>query len=204
MDESEGTLREHFVRFGVIGHVDRLRSADGLVHQRGTHVICRTKRGLEAGTVLNVSPSPGSQETREANPDLDEANGAGTILRRATAEDHLLLARLEKNRMAAVHECERILAERAHSHRDLVLVDVELLFDGQTIFFYFLGYDPEQPSPELETLTRDLATAYEAKVELRRFAETLTSGCGPDCGTAEGCGDSGGCTSCALMASCRN
>lgn len=215
--ESEESLVEHFVRIGVLGTVDRLRSMDGVVHQRGTRVICRTKRGLEIGTVLNIStPSEGqlpSPQTRNASAKTETGNlsaagtsqvESGSIIRRATGEDHLLAARLEKNRIAALLECERILASRADSSLDLVLVDVELLFDGQTIFFYFLGDNPQQHSPKLESLTQELAAAYEAKVELRRFAETLDSGCGPECGTDAGCGDSGGCTSCALLSHCRD
>lgn len=172
------------------------------MHRRGTRVICRTKRGLEVGFVLAVLDNE-SNVRFESQQDDDTALG-GSIIRRATAEDHLLSARLEKNRLAALQECERILANHPSSSGDFVLVDIELLFDGQTIFFYFLGDNPSKPSPKLESLLQELAAAYEAKVELRRFAETLASGCGPDCGTGEGCGDGEVCTGCALAASCRN
>ena len=35
----------------------------------------------------------------------------------------------------------------------------------------------------MEPLTAELAEAYEAKAQFRKFTETLTQGCGPDCGT---------------------
>ena len=56
-------------------------------------------------------------------------------------------------------------------------------------------------TPELDALTAELAEVYEAKAQFRKFAETLTAGCGPHCGTeAEGggCG-SGGCSTCAVV-----
>jgi hypothetical protein len=79
------------------------------------------------------------------------------------------------------------------------LLDVEHLFDGQSLYFYFLGETP----PELDSLTAELADVYEAKAQLQKFADTLTAGCGPHCGTEEGggCG-SGGCSTCAAVGAC--
>src|SRR5205823_10375051 len=109
------------------------------------------------------------------------------LLRRVTVEDDLLIVRLEKNRDAAFQACASKLAERG---LPAVLVDVEHLFDGQSLYFYFLG----DGGPELDALTVELASAYEAKAQLQKFAETLVAGCGPNCGTEEGggCGSGGG------------
>jgi hypothetical protein len=108
----------------------------------------------------------------------------------------LLIARLEKNRNQAYDACVNRLAEWGSP---AVLLDVEHLFDGQTLYFYFLG----ETSPELDALTAELADAYEAKAQMEKFAETLTAGCGPNCGTEEaaGCG-SGGCSTCAVLSAC--
>ena len=77
-------------------------------------------------------------------------------------------------------------------------MDVELLFDGQSIFFYFLG----DPPPGLDLCIDELAETYDAKVQFRKFTEAVTQGCGPDCGTetASGCGDA--CHSCAIAGDC--
>jgi len=176
-------LGQHFVRVGLMGSVGRFAAADRQRYARGTRVVCRTARGLEVGEVLSPAELPA------------EACD-GTLLRRVTVEDDLLISRLEKNRDEAFLACSERLAElRLPS----ILLDVEHLFDGQSLYFYFLG----EGSPELDHLTAELASVYEAKAQLQKFADTLTAGCGPNCGTEEGggCG-SGGCSTCAVVGAC--
>lgn len=168
-----------------MGHVGRFDAIDGLIHPRQSRVICRTARGLEVGEVLS--------STEVGNHSAD-----GTLVRRLTVEDDLLLTRIERNRDEAFHACNDLLAER---QMPAVLMDVEHLFDGQSLYFYFLG----EVTPELELLTQELASAYETKVEFQKFAETLTQGCGPGCGTDEAAGQgcsTGGCGSCAVSGAC--
>ena len=121
----------------------------------------------------------------------------GAIVRHITPDDELILARIEKNRQRAYQACSELLAEQGHT---AVLLDVEHLFDGQGLYFYFLGEVP----PAVEQLTAELAEAYEAKVQFRKFTQTLAEGCGPDCGThsATGPGCGSACGSCAVAAAC--
>ena len=170
-----------------MGQVGRFAAVDALRYPRRSRVILRTRRGLEIGDVL-------------AEPDGDDADRAfadGEILRGMTVQDELLQARLEKNRQVAYDACAKLLAE---SGVTAVLVDVEHLFDGQGLFFYFLG---EVPSA-VENYTQRLAETYETKVQFRKFTETLIEGCGPGCGTDEvkGRGGCDACTSCAVASAC--
>ena len=175
-------LGQHYVRFGLLGGVGRFTAVDRQRYARGTRVVCRTGRGLEVGEVLAPLEADGDHAAD------------GTLLRRLTVEDDLLLVRIEKNRGEAYRACSQRLAERGI---EAVLVDVEHLFDGQSLFFYFLG----QTTPELDALTAELAELYETEVQFRKFTEMLTAGCGPHCGTEQaeghGCG-SGGCSTCAV------
>jgi cell fate regulator YaaT (PSP1 superfamily) len=165
-----------------MGLVGRFGTADGVLHPRRCRVIVRTTRGLEVGEVLTLSGESG---------DID-----GPLLRRVTVQDELLIQRIERRKDEAYTACVQLLEKRGIG---AILMDVEHLFDGQSLFFYFLG----DVTPELEALTAELADVYEAKVQFRRFTETLTAGCGPDCGTenSTGCA-TGGCSSCALTATC--
>ena len=174
---------QHLVRVGAIGHVGRFLAVDANRYARGTRVICRTLRGLEVGEVLSEIDDHGESD--------------GSLLRAVTVEDELLLARLQRNRDAAIEACSTLIADRGLT---AALIDVEHLFDGETLYFYFLGEVEES----LEQLTSELAEAYETKVQFRKFTESVVEGCGPDCGTeaAEGgCGE-GGCGSCAIAKAC--
>jgi cell fate regulator YaaT (PSP1 superfamily) len=179
--------RFHLIRVGAMGLVGRFAAVDAMRYPRHARVIVRTRRGLEIGDVL--SPPDGNEDGR--------AFADGDLLRGMTVEDELLHARLERNRNEAYESCARLLAERQMS---AVLVDVEHLFDGQGLFFYFLGEVP----PEIESFTAHLAEVYETKVQFRRFTETLIEGCGPGCGTEEAKGQGGcdSCTSCAVASAC--
>ena len=102
----------------------------------------RTERGLEVGEVL--VPPPGDHP---GSPESD-----GSILRGLTVEDELLLARLAKNREAAFVACQSRIDQL---DLPVTLMDVEHLFDGQTLVFYFLGSQP----PELSRSPHELAEA---------------------------------------------
>jgi cell fate regulator YaaT (PSP1 superfamily) len=179
--------RFHLIRVGAMGQVGRFAAVDSVIYPRRSRVIVRTRRGLEVGDVL--SP-PDKRDDSRSFPD-------GELLRGVTVQDELLQARLEKNRQDAYIACATMLSESGIS---AVLVDVEHLFDGQGLFFYFLG----DVTPELETYTARLAETYEAKVQFRKFTETLIEGCGPGCGTDEAKGQGGcdSCGSCAVATAC--
>ena len=125
----------------------------------------------------------------------DTAEFDGTLVRRVTDDDRMLIRRLQKNRSRAIDQCSEWIRQHQFS---AMLLDVEHLFDGESLYFYFLG-DVE---PELEKLTSELAETYESKVRFRKFTEALLNGCGPDCGTKDCSSD--GCSTCALSGGCKS
>jgi hypothetical protein len=166
--------RHHLVRIGILGRVGRLTAVEAVSYPRGTRVICRTGRGLEVGQVLS-----------HVDFDPETWQGDGSILRKVTVE--------------AMDACQRLLDE---SNCGAVLMDAEQLFDGGTLYFYFLG----ELSPDVELHVDQLAETYDANVAFRQFAETVAAGCGPGCGTDEApgfCGTSdGGCATCGVSGAC--
>ena len=179
------------VRVGILGHVGRFRSTDGVRYPRGARVIVRTARGLEVGEILGSSAG-------EATSSGNGGPADGQLLRGMTAQDELLAARLAGRSDEAYEACVSVLAERGVN---AVLTDTELLFDGASLYFHFLG----APPAEAETLTAELAEAYEAKAQIGRFAQTLSEGCGPGCGTeaAKGQGGCDSCATCAVASACK-
>jgi cell fate regulator YaaT (PSP1 superfamily) len=179
---------DYFVRIGTWGDVVRCRAEGTFAIARdsicrGNRVICRTGRGLEIGTV--TASLPGVTDAA--------ADAGGTILRKTTTEDELLLARLEKHRIEAMEECRQALTEAGS---DAVLLDVDQLFDAGTLVFYFL----EPVEPATQQLVEQLASRYESRVRSRHFAKLVNEGCGPGCGTkdAHGGGCSGACAVCVV------
>jgi len=176
----------YLIRVGILGRVGRFDAADASRYSRGADVVVRTVRGLELGKVLAAETA---------------ANGVhpsdGSLLRRMTVEDRLLAQRLERDRHDAFHACAARLAERGNM---ATLIDVEHLFDGRSLYFYFLG----EVSQETEALTAELAEIYSATVKFGQFTDSLVNGCGPNCGTAEaeGVGCSTSCVSCAVAGAC--
>jgi len=175
--------RFHLVRVGQMGNVGRFHSPDARRYPRGCRVIVRTQRGLEIGEVLAAA-----QETALRFTD-------GPLLRGMTTEDELLAARLDRHRDEAYQACVERIEQLG---LPVVLMDVEHLFDGQSLYFYYLG----EVTPAVEAVTHELAEVYDARVQSRRFTETVTAGCGPACGTeaAGGCGSCAG--GCQLASAC--
>ena len=191
--------RTHLVRFGVMGHVGPFVAVDAARYPRQQRVIVRTARGLEVGEV--VAPPEGLLEepprpTRvTTNGNLTGPPPAGALLRQMTVEDELLSARLEQNRNEAFEACaEHLKKQRVPA----TLIDIEQLFDGRRLFFYFLGEVP----PEIEGSLNTLARRYDAVANVRQFAETLASGCGPGCGLASPGGSCDACNGCTLASAC--
>jgi cell fate regulator YaaT (PSP1 superfamily) len=173
---TSSAMQNYFVRIGAWGDVARCRAAGGEIYRRGTRVICRTARGLEIGQVTAAcrEAASGMAPVLETEAALPEP-AVATILRATTAEDELLISRLEKHRTEAVVECRKCLAEAGSA---AVLLEVDQVFDAGTLIFYFLN-PPDESDTEL---VERLATRYESRVRSGHFAKLLATGCGPGCG----------------------
>jgi hypothetical protein len=153
---------------------------------RGDQIICRTSRGVEMGEVLAAT-----------HPEQIATSDASKFIRKSRPEDALLWRQLTTLSVDANEACQAFLQKQ--SSRD-VLLEVEPLIDGRTLYFHFLG----NPSLETEQHVQELAEIYQKSVASSRFAALLEHGCGPGCGTKEksGCGTGGGCAVCAIAGGC--
>ncbi len=179
----------YLVRVGVLGQVGRFRPAESTEFHRGSRVVCRTQRGIEVGQVLSPSQIPNSAK------DLAD----GRILRRMTSEDELLWGHLERLASQSHEACQQWLK---NENIPALLIDVEPLLDGKTLYFHFLS----DVSPEVQLHLDSLVDIYEREVRQSKFAQLLEHGCGPGCGTEEaknGCGSRGGCAVCQVASKCK-
>ena len=116
-----------------------------------------------------------------------------------TTEDEILWGHLQQEADAAQQACAQWLNDH---NVDGLLIDVEPLLDGKTLYFHFLS----DVSPEIQLHLDELAAIYERSVRESKFAQLLEHGCGPGCGTESaknGCGSKGGCAVCHVASKCK-
>jgi hypothetical protein len=118
------------------------------------------------------------------------------IIRATTAEDELLIERLERHKRDAVESCRDLLAK---SGAKTTLLDVDLVFDGGTLLMHFLGPVDET----VAGIQSEVAERYASIIGTERFAKLLDEGCGPDCGTSAGGGCGSSCSGCAVASACK-
>jgi cell fate regulator YaaT (PSP1 superfamily) len=123
-------------------------------YSRGQEVVVRTDRGLEVGQIL----CPATPRTIE----LIGEPTHGRIVRVLAERD-----RAERERLRAVEEreletCIRFVQQR---HLQMELVDVEHLFGGERIVFYFLA----EKRVDFRDLVKDLAREYQTRIEMRQI-----------------------------------
>ncbi|HEY3317481.1 MAG TPA: regulatory iron-sulfur-containing complex subunit RicT [Coriobacteriia bacterium] len=115
-------------------------------------VIVRTERGLELGHVVSVAQEP------------DDSTGPGPfdpIERVATEEDLRCAEELEEREREAMRTYREFVKERG---LDMKPIDVEYLFDGSRIVFYFVA----EERVDFRDLVRDLATRFHARIDMRQ------------------------------------
>jgi cell fate regulator YaaT (PSP1 superfamily) len=175
----------YLVRFGTQRDIVPIHSGITSL-SRGDEVVCRTHRGVEIGEVLAAT-----------EPEFVADTTAGKFIRRTRPDDQLLWKQLKLLSLEASIECQDFLKQQGSED---VLLEVEPLIDGRTLYFHFLG----DPSIDTERAVQRLSDVYQKKVASSRFAKLLEHGCGPGCGTKEksGCGTSGGCAVCAVAGGC--
>ena len=145
---------KYLVRHGAMRFLGEFTTAIGVRTSRADTVVIRTERGLEIGEVL----CPATPQVVAAIP---EPTG-GDLLRVATAEDRAKLATLrdiEKKEFAAA---EKLIG---HHHLAMQLVDVEHLFGGERIVFYFLA----EQRVDFRELVRSMAREFHTRIELRQI-----------------------------------
>ncbi|MDA7950459.1 MAG: PSP1 domain-containing protein [Pirellulaceae bacterium] len=186
----------YLIRYSCQSFVGLFRAASQQSYVLGDRVLCRSHRGLEVGEILNSVVLDEGALLADSLVQQPE----GDLLRHLTPSDDLLWQRLEKNKDKAIAECQSWLTEKSP---ETLLLDVELLFDGSEIYFYFLG----EIAPNLHDYLETLSKKYEATMKIESFAQTLEAGCGPGCGTEAatgGCGTGGGgCSTCSIASACR-
>ncbi len=144
----------YLVRFGAMRHLKYFQADEGMLFPRCTEVVVQTERGLEVGEVLG---GPGL-----VLPKADPEPPPGRILRRLTHDDRQVLRHLKERETKEFDTCRQFISQR---QLPMDLVDVEHLFGGERIVFYFLA----DKRVDFRELVKDLARTYQTRIELRQI-----------------------------------
>ena len=94
----------------------------------------------------------------------------GKVLRRMTSEDEFLFRNLKIYSVDAHRDCSRWIEDQGLKD---VLLDVEPLMDGKTLYFHFLGEVTPDLSVELDR--RDYSTASGSRAQFSTTIEARSS-----------------------------
>jgi cell fate regulator YaaT (PSP1 superfamily) len=145
---------KYIVRHGAMRLLGEFTPADGSALDRGTRVVVRTERGQELGDVLCPSTPPAVAYL----PDPTR----GDILRRMTPDD---IRREEQLREASKKQFEAGSKLVADHKLQMQLVDVEPIFGGERLIFYFLA----EKRVDFRELVRSMAREFQTRIELRQI-----------------------------------
>jgi len=151
---TEAAPPRFIVRHGATRFLGEFTTDAGRVFPRGSTVIVRTDRGQEVGEVLCPSTPQAAQLLVEPT--------RGQIARVATPDDLAKRDRIAGLKNEEFDAARRMIGER---RLQMELVDVEHLFGGERIVFYFLA----EKRVDFRELVKDLARTFQTRIELRQI-----------------------------------
>jgi cell fate regulator YaaT (PSP1 superfamily) len=146
---------KYVVRYGSTRNIGEFNSKNRDNYPRNCQVIVRSDRGVEVGEVL----CPAGDRTREY---LGSTESKGHILREATDQDRQKIDDLRLTERDEFRTCQEMIAQ---SKLQMQLVDVEHLFGGERLLFYYLS----ENRVDFRELVKGLAGKFRVRIEMRQI-----------------------------------
>jgi cell fate regulator YaaT (PSP1 superfamily) len=144
----------YIARHGAMRFLGEYEAVGEASYERGQAVIVRSERGLEIGEVLCPATAQAvlliSEPTR------------GQIVRVMSEDDCSQAQRLRQAELQEFQRCNEFIRERS---MQMELVDVEHLFGGERVVFYFLA----EKRVDFRELVKDLAREFRTRIEMRQI-----------------------------------
>jgi cell fate regulator YaaT (PSP1 superfamily) len=147
-------VSSYIVRHGAMRFLGEFTAGEDQTYPRDARVLVRSERGLEVGQVL-CATNPRALEL------LAEPTH-GQIVRPLQADDHVEIDRLRQAEVREFDACRGFIQQRS---LQMELVDVEHIFGGERIVFYFLA----EKRVDFRELVKDLARAFQTRIEMRQI-----------------------------------
>ncbi len=145
----------YVVRYGSTRMVGEFTTKGAHPMARSSAVVIRSERGVEWGEVL----CPATDQTRNY---LGGKENPGRILREATEEDFRKRDELQLTERDEFQRCREMIAEYK---LQMQLVDVEHLFGGERLVFYYLS----EQRVDFRELVKALAKEFRTRIEMRQI-----------------------------------
>ena len=145
---------KYIARHGAMRLLGEFEATEGVRYARGQLVVLRTTRGLENGEILCDATVRSMRLIPEPT--------TGKIVRVMTDDDHEQRRQLFEKESEAYDGCTEFIRNRK---LQMELVDVELLFGGERIVFYFLA----EKRVDFRDLVKDLARQFRTRIEMRQI-----------------------------------
>jgi cell fate regulator YaaT (PSP1 superfamily) len=143
----------YIVRHGATRILGEFVAPANAIFPRLSEVIVRSERGQEWGTVLCPAHARALEMLAEPT--------RGQILRAVTREDRQKYDGIRETQKREFEVGQRLVAER---RLQMELIDVERLFGGDRLIFYFLA----EKRIDFRELVKDMAKEFQTRIELRQ------------------------------------
>lgn len=158
------------VRYGRLGHLGWFEHDEQQVPKVHTKVLIKTERGLELGEIVgphcykagHFRHSPEVVRDYFRGAEEEAPKKAGEFVRFATAQDVNEDTHLKRDGRSEMETARRLAAEH---HIPIDIVDVEHIFGGERIIFYFVA----EARIDFRELVRLLAREYQTRIEMRQI-----------------------------------
>lgn len=145
---------KHLVRHGAMRFIGEFTAPSNVSIGLRSQVVVRSDRGLEHGEVL----CPATPQTVAMIPEPTH----GEILRLLAPDDQRRVAELRDIEAKQYDKAVELIAQH---HLAMQLVNVEHLFGGERIVFYFLA----ESRVDFRELVKSMAREFRTRIELRQI-----------------------------------
>ncbi len=162
--------KQMLVRYGRMGHLGWFSHDEAHLPRANTHVMIKTERGLEMGEVVGpwchrsgvfCKKREQVEEYYAGAPKGFPLGGDGQFVRYATPQDIDEERHINQNAVRELQKCRELIKEL---NLPMKLIDVEHVFGGERVIFYFTAED----RVDFRELVKSLAREFQTRIEMRQ------------------------------------
>lgn len=151
----DDATNSYIVRYGTLRHLGEFTNRGPRRYGRDHEVIVRSDRGVEWGVVL-------SEATDSSREYMGESAPKGRILRSTSDEDRRSLEEHRERELSDFETCRQMIADM---QMQMQLVDVEHIFGGERLVFYYHA----EKRVDFRELVKSLAKEFKTRIEMRQI-----------------------------------